>query len=102
MTFDSSLFWPVFKATGMLTEVAYQPPAGALVIFDAGYSRPDQVVLDGMVHSTDHTIEYQRADVDLKRDELVDIGGISFRVRQTPLTRGDGTFSVAILEEVVP
>jgi hypothetical protein len=102
MTFDSSVFWPVFKDAGMLAVVTYQPPVGALVSFDAGFNRPDQVVLDGMVHSTDFSIEYQRADVELKRGFLIVIDGMTYKVRQSPLVKGDGTFAIAILEEVTP
>lgn len=86
----------------MLVPVAYQPPAGQAVVFDASFTRPDQVVLDGMVHSTDYTIEYQRADVDLKRDFVIGIAGVAYKVRQTPSAKGDGTFAVAILEKVTP
>jgi hypothetical protein len=102
MTFDSSVFWPVFAAAGMLVDAAYQPPVGPLIIFKAGFNRPDQVVLDGMVHSTDYTIEYQRADVELKRGALIEIEGEAYKVRQTPNAKGDGTFSVATLEKVAP
>ncbi len=86
----------------MLTTATYHPPAGEPIDFDTGFSRPDQVVLDGMVHSTDYTIEYQRADIELKRDYVLDIESVAYRVRQTPMTKGDGTFAVAILEKVVP
>lgn len=102
MTFDATVFWSSFKAAGMLTEVTLRPTQGGAVTFDAGFKRPDQVVLDGMVHSTDYTIEYQRADVDIKRGTLIEIDGEAYKVRQTPNTKGDGTFSVAILEKVVP
>ncbi|HYD79840.1 MAG TPA: hypothetical protein VEC06_08525 [Paucimonas sp.] len=108
MTFDSSVFFQAFKTSGMLAEVTYQPPAGAAVIFMAGFVRPAEIVLDGMVHTTDFTIEYQSKDVTLQRGNQVSVKepGASvaetYRVRATPAAKGDGFFTVASLEKVSP
>lgn len=100
MTFDSSVFWPAFKQAGMLDVATYLPTVGAAVDFDVNFSRPDQVVLDGMVHSTDYSIEYQGADVELKREYVVRIHSVDYKVRQTPQAKGDGTFFIAALERI--
>lgn len=100
MSFDSSVFWPAFKLAGMLDEAVYQPADRPAVPFDVSFTRPDQVVLDGMVHSTDYSIEYQGADIELKRGYVLQILGGTYKVRQTPAAKGDGTFYVASLEKV--
>lgn len=100
MDFDPSVFFGAFKQAGMLVSASYQPSVGPLIEFDVGFTRPDQIVLDGVVHSTDYTIEYQRADVTLKRDYLVTVDGGHYKVRQTPVAKGDGTFMRALLETV--
>jgi hypothetical protein len=102
MSFGADVFWPAFKQAGMLDEAVYQPAVGPAVPFDVGFNRPDQVVLDGMVHTTDYSIEYQRADIELQRGYMLQIAGSSYKVRQTPSAKGDGTFYVAALEEVKP
>ena len=86
----------------MLNTAVYQPPHGVAVAFDVGFSRPDEVVLDGMVHTTDYSIEYQIADIDLQRGNVLRIDGVDYKVRQTPKAKGDGTFCVAALERIVP
>jgi hypothetical protein len=102
MGFDASVFWPAFKSAGMVDVAVHQPPNGVAVAFDVGFKRPDQVVLDGMVHSTDYSIEYQAADVVLQRGDVVRIDGVDYKVRLKPEAKGDGTFYVASLEVVKP
>jgi hypothetical protein len=102
MVFDASVFWPAFKDAGMLNVAVYQPLNGVAVSFDVGFSRPDQVVLDGMVHTTDYSIEYQAADIELQRGYVLRIDGVDYKVRQTPAAKGNGTFYVAELEVVKP
>jgi hypothetical protein len=103
MSFNAAVFWPAFKQAGMLDEAVYQPAGGAPAVpFDVSFSRPDQVVLDGMVHSTDYSIEYQGADIEIKREYVLQIAGGTYKVRQTPAAKGDGTFYVAALEKVAP
>lgn len=102
MSFAADVFWPAFKDAGMLDAAVCQPPNGVAVAFDVGFSRPDQVILDGMVHSTDYSIEYQGTDIELKRGYVLQILGDSYKVRQTPAAKGDGTFYVALLEKVQP
>jgi len=86
----------------MLDEVSYQPPVGDLVVFSGGFKRPDQVVLDGMVHTTDYSIEYLAGAVELKRGFIITVAGGQYKVRQTPMANGDGEFVTALLEKVAP
>lgn len=86
----------------MLDEASYQPPVGDLVVFSGGFKRPDQVVLDGMVHTTDYSIEYLASDVELKRGFIIMVAGGQYKVRQTPSANGDGEFVTALLEKVTP
>jgi hypothetical protein len=102
MTWDTSVFWGAFKAAGMLVEATFQPSAGPAITFDAGFTRPDTIVLDGVVHSTDYSIEYQSGDVQLVRDNVIAIDAVQYRIRQSPTAKGDGTFMVALLEKVQP
>lgn len=102
MGWDPSIFFAAFERAGMLSKAVLMPPSGVALAFDVDYRQPDQVVLEGMVHSTDYSIEYQAADVDLKRDDLLQVAGQSFRVRQTPLAKGNGFFMIALLEKVTP
>jgi hypothetical protein len=102
MSFGADVFWPAFKQAGMLDVAVYQPLNGVAVPFAVGFNRPDQVVLDGMVHTTDYSIEYQAADIELQRGYVLRIDGVDYKVRQTPAAKGDGTFYVAALEVVKP
>lgn len=100
MSFGADVFWPAFKDAGMLEVAVHQPLNGVAVSFDVGFSRPDNIVLDGMVHTTDYSIEYQAADVGLKRGDVLRILGVDYKVRQTPKAKADGSFFIAILDEV--
>jgi hypothetical protein len=102
MSFGEGIFWQAFKAAGMLFEAEYVPPAGPPVPFDVGYTRPDQIVLDGAAHTTDYTIEYQAADVTLARHSVVRVDGMTFKVAEPPRARGTGEFFIAILERANP
>lgn len=84
----------------MLDIATFQPASGPAIDADVEFRRPDQVLLDGMVHSTDYSIEYLAADLPLKRNDLVQILGVAYKVRQTPIVKGDGTFVIAQLEKV--
>lgn len=86
----------------MLDEASYQPPVGDLVVFSVGFKRPGQVVLEGMVHMTDYSIEYMAAAVELKRGFIITVDKVQYKVRQTPLANGDGEFVTALLDEVTP
>lgn len=84
MSFDASVFWPAFKAAGLL--VAATVNGGDAV--DIGYSAPDRPRLDGTMVSTEWEMEYQATDLpDLAEDDLVTITGFgNFRVREPSYT----------------
>lgn len=98
--FFANVFWQAFGDAGMLTPAEYLPPDGPPVPFDAGYTRPDEIVLGGVAHTTDYTIEYLAADVTLARNALLRVDGQTFKVAEPPRARGGGEFFIAILEKV--
>jgi hypothetical protein len=100
MAFGADQFWQAFKDAGMLFAASHQPDVGDFIEFDVGYQRPDQIVLDGVAHSTEHRIEYRSADVTLRRNSVVLVGGAQLKVMQPPQAKGDGTFMIAYLQEV--
>lgn len=100
MTFDASLFWPAFRDAGLLVEAAI----GTTTI-DVGFTRPDQLRLDGITRSTEYQIEYLAADApDLAEGDDVTIGADAYRVRETPRVSdepgADGTWRIATLTKV--
>lgn len=101
MSFHAERFWSAFQGVGMLDEASYQPPVGDLVVFSGGFKRPDQVVLDGLVHTTDYSIEYMASVVELKRGFIITVDGMQYKVRQAPVGNGDGEFVTALLEKVL-
>lgn len=100
MVFGSDVFWPAFKAAGMLETAEFYPSPGTPVEFDVGFSRPDQIVLDGAAHTTRYSIEYQVSDVTLARGSIVKILGETFEVLEPPRARGSGDFFIAYLEKI--
>ena len=91
--FDPSLIWPAFAAAGMLVEVT--PASGSA--FTAGFRRPDTMVLDGLAQSADYSLEYQTADATLRRDDMLTIGGTTYKVKRPPMASPDGHFSTVYL-----
>ena len=102
MSWDTARFWSAFQRAGMLDIATFQPASGPALDVDVEFRRPDQVLLDGMVHSTDYSIEYQAADLPFKRGDMVQILAAAYKIRQTPTAKGDGTFVIAQLEKVTP
>ena len=102
MGWDTSRFFPAFKRAGMLDEAVFQPSVGDAIEFDVEFRRPDQIVLDGAVHSTDYSIEYLSTAVELMRGHIVTINSVAYKVRQEPLAKGNGSFTIALLETVDP
>jgi len=100
--FHAERFWSAIQDAGMLDDASYQPPVGDLVVFSGGFKRPDQVVLDGVVHTTDYSIEYLATDVELKRGFIITVDGAQYKVRQAPMAKGDGGFFIAMLDKVTP
>lgn len=106
MTWDESVFFPAFKAAGM-TKSATASPAGGTEVgpVDVLYRKPDARLAGGAVQSTQHTMEFQAADLPgLREGDAVAIDGEgSFRVREVPYIDGadpTGFFLTAVLTKV--
>lgn len=84
----------------MLVEAELLPATVPPTMFDVGFKRPDEIVLDGVAHVTQYSIEYQSGDVELKRASNVRIDGVTYKVSQPPQANGDGGFMRAFLEKV--
>lgn len=103
--FDPSVFWPEFKAAGMLTTATVTSDGDTFDV-DVGFSMPDQERLGGRGLSRDYEIEYQHEDApDLDEGDGVVINGVSYRVRQPPYiphpgNAADGFFRCALLTKV--
>lgn len=106
--FDAGVFWPAFKAAGMLSIAS-----DAAGNFDVAYQAPGRFANDGRQVSNEHEIEYQHADrPDLAEGDALSIAPIpagttgDFKVRQAPYIRdsggnaADGYFRHAVLTEV--
>lgn len=97
--FDPGVFWGAFAAAGMMKTVTLALGDGSTRDVQVGFMSPDELQLDGQVTVTDYQIEYQSADLpDLRRDSMLTIGSVRYRVRRPPRRKDDGFFSVADLE----
>lgn len=76
---------------GLLTPVK----VGARTV-ECGFRAPDEMVLDGLALFRDYEIEYPTAWLALAAGDTVEIGGMTYRVREVRLVR-DGSESVAKL-----
>ena len=98
MEWDNSIFDEAFDSVGMREEALLldtEPPTPFMVQFD----RPQVILEDETMHSTDYEIEYTTTDApNLTYHSKVEIGGVRYRVRQEPRTVGDGYWSRAMLE----
>lgn len=101
---DNSVFDQAFDQAGMRQRVVRLVggmPAGE---FQARFDRPQQIVMDGLVVTTDYSIEFTTSDVQppLQFNDVVQVEvskGVlrSFRVKQEPLVQGDGYWTRAEL-----
>lgn len=99
---NQSVFWDAFADAGLLVDASL--PTGVIKV---GFARPDTLRMDGLTRSTDYEIEYQHADAPgLAEGDAVEIGGSSYRVRETPHVTdnpaqgSDGTWRRALLTKV--
>ena len=100
MAWDNSIFDAAFDAAGMREAVVYLTGGTPPPEFHARFDRPQRVMLDGEVHTTEYSIEFTTADAPaLKYRDLLLIGGVRYRVRQELVAQGDGHWTVAELEE---
>lgn len=76
---------------GMLTHARI----GAVAV-QVSFRAPDETVLDGLALSRDYEIEYPTAWLALAAGDTVEVGGVTYRVREVRQVR-DGSESVAKL-----
>lgn len=79
---------------GLLTPIK----VGAVTV-QAAFRAPDETVLDGLALSRDYEIEYPTAWLALAAGDTVEVGGVTYRVREVRQVR-DGSESVATLARV--
>lgn len=95
--FDLSVFWPAFKAAGMLVSV--QIEGSNREPFDAGLNRPDMQIFDDAVQSPQNLLEYQSADVpEMAQGMVVVVNNQRYRVSRRPFRERTGFFSQVPLE----
>ncbi|WP_315136886.1 hypothetical protein [Achromobacter marplatensis] len=98
MEWDNSVFDEAFDAVG-IREPADLVGADPPVRFQVRFDRPGVIDESTMVHSTDYEIEFTTADAPgLEYGSELDISGERYRVRQEPVTVGDGYWTRAHLE----
>lgn len=108
--FDQSLFWPAFRAAGLL-RLATVTISGGDVDAWVSYRSPDALRMDGRTRSTEYEMEFQTADLaGLAAADAVTIwadadktSGVAFRVREAPFNddpAADGYFRRALLTKV--
>lgn len=97
MTLDNSLFDAAFDAAGLRETVTPLKPS--FPAFQARFDRPQQIIMDEQIHTTDYAIEYTTsAAPNLARDDELSVGGVRYRVKQKPMAQGDGYWTIAQLE----
>lgn len=98
MRWDNAIFDEAFDAAGMREPIKVIGSV-PLVEFLARFDRPGVIDESTMVHSTDYEIEFTSADAPgLKYHSELDIAGQRYRVRQEPVSVGDGHWTRALLE----
>ena len=98
MRWDNAIFDEAFDAAGMREPVRLIGSV-PLVEFPARFDRPGLIDESTMVHSTDYEIEFTTADAPgLEYGSELAIAGERYRVRQEPVTVGDGYWTRAHLE----
>lgn len=94
------MFDEAFDAVG-IREPADLVGAAPPVRFQVRFDRPGVIDEATMVHSTDYEIEFTTADAPgLEYHSELDIAGDRYRVRQEPVTVGDGYWTRALLERL--
>lgn len=96
---DNSLFDEAFDAAGL--RVAATLLKGDRPHFQARFERPQQIMLEDQVHTTNYSIEYTTGAVPaINLGDQIEIAGTSYRVIQPPVAQGDGYWTIAELEPV--
>ncbi len=83
--------------SGLLQKATWAPDRAPRMTTWVEFRAPDESILDGLGVSTDYTIRYPASRlVGLVQGDTVDIGGITYRVREVRAV-GDGSESRATL-----
>ncbi len=99
MQWDNRLFDEAFDRAGLREQV--EPVVGGVpdTPFQARFDRPQEIMLDEQIHTTDYSIEYAHHECpSLDAGDAVVIGGVAYNVIQPPRRQGDGYYAVAQLE----
>lgn len=96
---DNSLFDEAFDRAGLRVQAT--PLQAGRSSFQARFERPQQIMLEDQVHTTNYSIEYTSSAASwLKLGDMLSIEGDTYRVIQPPVAQGDGYWTIAELEEV--
>lgn len=104
---DNSLFDNAFDAAGLRGPVTLLK--GGQPTFQARFERPQQILVDDQVHTTDYSIEYTTRDVPqivaddrirIDAEDWTPLDAGTYRVIQPPVVQGDGHWTIALLEKV--
>jgi len=94
---DNILFDEAFDRAGIRVQATLLK--GGYPDFQVKFERPQQIMLDDQVHTTNYSIEYTTGDVpSIARNDQVRIDGVTYRVIQPPVAQGDGYWTIAELE----
>lgn len=95
--FDAAELADLYDELG--TKVRYTSPAGVASWPRVIFAEPGQIVLGDGVVTTEPTARFMRG-IEVVRDGVFEIGGKSWRVRQSPMSLTDGLELQAALEVV--
>lgn len=95
--FNPSILFPALRAAGMLVPARFTVGANVFDDVSVGFRMPGEIDFEGMARR-DYEVEYETASVPgLAMDHLVRVKGRDFKVLASPLSSGDGFYSVAKL-----
>ncbi len=100
--FDTSGFMQVFEDHGLATR-AFRASLPGSDGFIVGFERPEDLILGDAVQTAHIMVEFNSNDApNLVVGEELTIKGVSYRVRNKPQPKGDGSFSKVELEKARP
>ena len=104
---DNSVFDRAFDSVGLRQRVRRIKNGVVIGEFRGRFDKPQVIVLDGIVHTTDYVLEFTTNDIRPKfsYDDEVEIEVCEgswerYRVIQEPLEQGDGHWTRVELEKI--